>query len=198
MPDEASQQAGLEGVGMVKAWLESTTWMTLPMNAYEDADRCKVAYYGGSKKFDLSGYLHGPNKSRRNLWVECKRYNSHGGQHGEFMEFLAIAYSYTAKTIKEKGSCSDEFLWVTSHPFKTGEWPTLVSFAKIDAVMTDPAQSAKLGGDQYDPDLARELAERVWLLVWCEKQVNRLSLTREELGKVMATLKRDGEPLWSR
>lgn len=63
MADEESQELGREGVGMVKAWLESTTWLELPMNAYEDKHRCKVQYAPDKvKKFDLRGNFIGQKR----------------------------------------------------------------------------------------------------------------------------------------
>lgn len=196
MPDEEVQELGREGVGMVRAWLEATTWMTLPFNAYEDGPRCKVPYIGGVKKFDLRGYFLGDKHHRRELTVECKRYTTPGGQSKEFQKFLAIAYSATLKNIRERGSWEEDFIWVTSHPFDLGKWPTLASFDEMKSALEDPDNAPLLGGEPIDEELARTVAGRIWLLVLNEKQLE-VTLTTQELKQVMVALDREGTALWN-
>ena len=50
MPDEEMHERGREGVGMIKAWLEATTWMDFPFNAHEDETRCTALLLEGTKK----------------------------------------------------------------------------------------------------------------------------------------------------
>ena len=198
MEAEEVQELGREGVGMVKAWLESTTWMSLPMNAYQDGKRrCAVAYPGGSKVFDLSGYLHGDKSQRRNIWVECKRYSSEGVQHREFKKVLSIAYSYHCKQVAELGECDDEFLWVTSHPFYVSGWTDLATEEKVDESFHLPEHSSIIGNLSYDNSIGQSIASRVWVLVWSEKQIQKLTLSSEELAQTMTVLTRGGRPLWS-
>lgn len=197
MPDEEVQELGREGVGMVKAWLESTTWMRLGMNAYEDGSRCSVAYAGGRKKFDLRGELLGNKSQRAKVWVECKRYSGEGTQHREFKRFLAIAYAYTKKQVEEVGDCDDEFLWVTSHPFYVSGWSDLVGEGKLRECVEDATHSDVTAGI-YDDSIGQKLSERIWLLVWSEKQVRRLTLSQTELAAAMGVIRREGDPLWSR
>lgn len=197
MPDEEVQELGREGVGMVKAWLESTTWMRLSMNAYQDGARCSVAYAGGRKKFDLRGELLGNKSQRAKVWVECKRYSGEGAQHREFRRFLAIAYAYTKKQIEELGDCNDEFLWVTSHPFFVSGWSDLIGENKLREAVEDSLHKDVTDGI-YDPSIGQELSQRIWLLVWSEKQVQRLTLSQAELAAAMGVISREGDPLWSR
>lgn len=197
MADEEIQELGREGVGMVKAWLESTTWMQLPMNAYQDRNRVKVEYAPGKmKKFDLSGHFLGD--SRHDIWVECKRYSSEGIQHGEFRKFLAIAYGHSWMERKRFSSPSDaEYMWVTSHPFFISGWKDLVSEGKLQAAYEGMDDDFK-GAVPWDADLGRDVASRIWLLVWSEKQIERLALTSSELRQVMTVIAREGAPLWSK
>jgi hypothetical protein len=200
MPDEEIQERGREGVGMVKAWLEATTWMDFPANSYEDGLRCTVPLLGGgTKKFDLRGDHLGDKNQRRGLWVECKRYSSKGGQLKEYRRFLAIAYSYHAKQIDLLGgSVTDEFLWVTSNPFDNTKypWAHLRTEEHMIEALADEANADVLGdGHEVDEKLARKVAAGIWLLVFDEKQMD-VTLSAGELKQVMTVLEREGPGLW--
>lgn len=198
MPDEEAQERGREGVGMVKTWLEATTWMEFPMNAYEDGTRCTVPLLAGKKKFDLRGHHLGDKNRRRPLSVECKRYRTRGGQLQEYRKFLAIAYSAHAKQIELVGDWTEDFLWVTSNPFETDKWPKLRTEDFMLDVLHDPANEAFLGPSHVvDEKLARRVVDSTWLLVFDEKQMD-ITLTGQELREVMTVLKREGPGLWQR
>lgn len=199
MPDEEAQERGREGVGMIKAWLEATTWMDFPANAYEDGPRCIAPLLVGKKKFDLKGHHLGDKSKRRDLWVECKRYTTKGGQLKEYRRFLAIAYSYHAKQIELVGvPVADDFLWVTSNPFDNTQvaWAQLRTEEYMLDVLTDEAHADILGnGHEIDEGLARRVLDRIWLLVFDEKQMG-VTLTAGELKQVMTVLEREGPGLW--
>lgn len=199
MPDEEVQERGREGVGMVKAWLEATTWMEFPVNAYEDGLRCTVPLLSGKKKFDLRGHHLGDKHQRRALSVECKRYTTKGGQLKEYRRFLAIAYSYHAKQIELLGGAIDEdFLWVTSNPFDNTKvaWTHLRTEEHLLDALADEANADVLGdGHEIDEKLARKVAASIWLLVFDERQMD-VTLTAGELKKVMTVLEREGPGLW--
>jgi hypothetical protein len=196
MADEEIQELGREGVGKVKAWLEATTWMRLPYNAYEDGPRCKVVHASGAKKFDLRGHFLGDKASRRELTIECKKYSSAGIQSKEFKRFIAIAYGATKKQIAEKGEWREDFMWVTFHPFLVTDWSTLTNYANVLEVLRDPDHREFVGEEDIDEEVARSVADSVWLLVLNEKQLE-VALTPEELAQVHTVLKREGNPLWS-
>jgi hypothetical protein len=200
MPDEEIQERGREGVGMIKAWLEATTWMDFPANSYQDGLRCTVPLLGGgTKKFDLRGHHLGDKHQRRELRVECKRYSTKGGQLGEYRRFLAIAYSYHAKQIELLGGpVDDEFLWVTSNPFDNTNhpWSHLRTEEHMIDALTDAANADVLGDShQVDEKLARKVAAGIWLLVFDERQMD-VTLTAGELKQVMTVLEREGPGLW--
>lgn len=196
MADEQTQELGREGVGQVKAWLEATTWIRLPYNAYEDGPRCKVVHAGGAKKYDLRGHFLGDKASRRELTVECKRYSTPGLQAKEFEAFIAIAYGSTRKHIEEKGEWDEDFMWVTSHPFSSSNWPMLGSEEHVIEVLKKPELAQYIGTDPVDESLARKLSTRIWVLVYHQKQMS-IVLKPDELTKVHAALNREGNPLWS-
>jgi hypothetical protein len=197
MPDEEVQERGREGVGMVKTWLEATTWMQFPFNAYEDGSRCVVPTLGKRKKFDLRGFHLGDKHKRRYMSVECKRYTTKGKQLSEFRRFLAIAYSAHVKAIELFGEWTEDFVWVTSNPFETDKWRDLCTEDYMLEVLSSSDHKDVLGEDhQIDEKLARDVARRTWLLVFEDEKQMSVTLTSEELKRVMTLLKREGAGLW--
>jgi hypothetical protein len=186
MVAEATQLEGLDGTLAVKRWLESTTFMELPFNAYEDEGQCTLVRLDGQKKrYDLSGYFLG--KSRRPIVVESKSYSTVGHQGGDYTEYLANAYSTTARDIATVGDLQREYFWVTSHPFSQSKWARLTSSDELrDALQTHPEV---LNGAEADEDLLRDVASRLWLLVRHKRQ-EEIALTRDELQQVFTVLKR--------
>lgn len=186
MVAEATQFEGLEGTLAVKRWLESTTFMELPFNAYEDEGQCTLVRLDGhAKRYDLSGYFLG--ESRRPIVVESKSYSTVGHQAGAYTEYLANAYSTTAHDIATVGDLRREYFWVTSHPFSQTKWPLLTSSDEMrDALKIHPEV---LNGADADEDLLRDVASRLWLLVRHKRQED-ITLTRDELQHVFTVLKR--------
>lgn len=183
---EEVQELGRQGVAEVRRWLEATTFMELHWNVYEMPSMCVATHAAGRKKFDLAGSFIGATKQP--VFVECKKYKSSNGQHKEFREFLAIAYSSTQRSIHERGGdTGTEFIWVTFAPFQITEWSKLESHEKIEASLKE--FPAYLDGKPLDQDLIRLISERVWVLVLNKKQ-ERVTLTHRELMMILPTLER--------
>jgi hypothetical protein len=186
MVAESTHLQGMEGAYAVKRWLESTTYLELPFNAYEDEAQCALARLDGEiKRYDLSGYFLGDN--RRPVVVESKSYTTVGHQAEEHKEHLANAYSTTAWDIKTVGDTKREYIWVTTHPFAQNKWPRLMSHQEINAALE--LHPKVLNGEKIDEELVRVVASRLWLLVMHERQ-EQLALTRDELQHVFTVLKR--------
>jgi hypothetical protein len=78
---ESVQQKGIDGVDLAKRWLESTTWMELPFDAYSNAPVCTLRRLDGKVKvYDLFGYIH--KSPPIPLYVESKGIDSAGGKPG--------------------------------------------------------------------------------------------------------------------
>jgi hypothetical protein len=188
---EAVQQKGRDGVDRTKRWLESTTWIELPFDAYETTQMCTLARLDGAeKRYDLAGYLFTQPKTP--LYVEAKDYDSAGGkQGGEYWAFLSNAYSITARDLSSvSGDGRREFAWVTRHPFQVTDWADLTTPKRIEmALDRDPAA---LGGKPRDADIVKLTSDRVWLLVVHKRQED-LVLTPAELAMIEAQLNRKGK-----
>jgi hypothetical protein len=191
MPEDI-QEIGREGAATLKRWLEATTYMELPFDAYNNKIDCTVFTVGGMKKqLDLVGYMLVGKKAP--VFIECKRYKTPGGQYKEFIKFLAIAYGHTAKEVEDFGeSRPSHYYWVTFHPFNLENWTKLETYDHMKlALETHPEY---LGGAVFDEQMAHAIASRVTVLVFNPKQED-LSLTRTELEEIRPILQRKAKTL---
>ncbi|MFJ7621379.1 hypothetical protein ACIQYZ_21505 [Rhodococcus erythropolis] len=187
---ETVQKDGMDGVDLAQRFLESTTWIELPFNVYDNAPICTLERLDGKRKrYDLMGSIftdpHTP------LYVEVKDYDSNGGkQGGEFWQFLANAYSITARDIKNHDDGRREFMWITRHPFNLKDWSKITDPTRITEALEREPEA--LAGESIDPDILATVSERIWLLVLHERQ-ERLMLTAKELSLIEAQLNRKGK-----
>lgn len=187
---EAVQKIGMEGVDLAQRWLESTTWIELPFNVYDNSAVCTLAKLDDTvKRYDLFGSIF--TKPSKPLYVEVKNYDSSGGkQQAEYQEFLANAYSITAKDIKSGQDGRREFMWVTTHPFSLNAWPTLTSAAAVSEALGK--HPGVLNGNEIDMNLLNLISDRLWLLVLHRRQAE-LMLTPQELSLIEAQINRKGK-----
>jgi hypothetical protein len=187
---ETVQKKGMDGVDLAKRWLESTTWIELPFDVYNNAPVCTLRRLDGKvKRYDLFGSIHHDRPIP--LYVEVKDYDSAGGKQAEeYWEFLANAYSITAQDLKDGEDARREFMWITRHPFSSTDWSELTSAERIKKALEK--QPAALNGDAVDADLLAKVSERLWLLVLHKRQEG-LMLTAEELSLVESKLNRKGK-----
>lgn len=185
---EGIQKAGFDGADFTKRWLESTTWVELPFDVYDNEELCTPEILDGTVQgFDLFGYIH--TKPKTPVFVESKNVNSAGGKQGaDFIEFLANAYSVTARSLqKYKADSRFEFMFVTRHPFNTTNWSSHLRPSSIKEALGKHPE--KLHGQQVDDDLLKKVSDRLWLLVVHEKQ-EKLMLTASEISKIESLLNR--------
>ena len=187
-PSEASQKTGIDGVVLAKRFLESTTWIDLPFDAYDNGPVCTLRRLDGKKKcYDLMGSVYtDPNVP---LFVEVKNYTTVGGQPEEYWEFLANAYSVTANDIAEDGTdAKRQFMWITKHPFAQSDWPTLTKASRVKKAV-EIKHPEVLGDHEIDTDLVSIVSKRIWLIVFNDRQ-SELLLSPEELSLVESKLNR--------
>ncbi len=182
MPRETSQERGRVGAKIAQRWLEATTFIELPFNSYKNEALCTVTCLDGSiKTFDLTGYFYDDNHTP--LCVEVKNVTTDSHLREQFQEFLAVAYSSTAK--RDEGR---NFMWVSWHPFgPMTKWASLSSMGEIQDALV--AHESLLAGDNIDLDLLKKVSERIWVLTFNDRQVE-LSLDVDELAQVQAKLGR--------
>ena len=191
MTAEETQELGREGVAIIKRWLEATTFIELPFDAYNNTLDCIQPHLDGRKTFDLKGhYLIGKKEP---IVVECKRFSSPGGQYSEFLHFLAIAYSSTVKEQDDLGGArARHFLWVTFHPFNLANWAQLETRDQMVKALVEHPEY--LQGRDIDEGLVRDVSSRIMVLVFNPKQ-EALSLTRNELNTFRVHIDRKADSL---
>lgn len=188
MPEDV-QEIGREGAATLKRWLEATTYMEMPYNAYQNPIDCRVETLNPeiSKSLDLVGRLLVDTQPP--IYIEAKRYSKQKSQYPEFQKFQAIAYSNTALEMKKNNGHSRKalFLWVTYHPFNLDNWSELQTYHHM--VKSLKAHPTYLNGEEIDTTLAQEVADRVSVLVFNDRQ-EAWTLTREELAKLRTVVTR--------
>jgi hypothetical protein len=185
MSAEATQEIGRRGVAHTKRWLEATTHVELRFNAYQDEALCELELLSGTKIFDMFGFMLGPN--RRPVYVENKDDTNYSRLYTAYQEFLANAYSATARRIQSTKDQKAEFMFVSTQPFNQSGWTTLATPDEIHKALKKHPEV--LGEATVDDELVRLVAQRIWVLVMHQRQVE-ISLTHEEVMLVMPILKR--------
>lgn len=191
MGKETAHKTGEDGVDLTQRFLESTTWIELPLNVYDNAPACSLQRLDGTyQAWDLVGVIH-PSKTakQRPLYVENKALNTESGsQPAWYWEFLADAYSHTALNLKNKLDTRAEFMYVTKHPFEQTSWAELTSAGRIKKAVTEKYPGV-LGSEEFDHDIASVVSERLWLIVLHDRQAE-LMLTASELAQIESQLNR--------
>ncbi|MBV6762763.1 hypothetical protein [Rhodococcus opacus] len=188
MPRETAQEQGRVGARTAQRWLEATTFVELPWNSYKNEAQCEVECLDDSVKvFDLAGYfLH---DDRTPVAVEVKNVTTDAHLRDKYHEFLAVAYSSTARrSVKSRVDDKRQFMWVSWHPFgPISRWTQLESVEEIECALKE--YEHLLNGHRIDPAILRLVSDRIWVLTFNPKQ-ERLSLDAEELAKVLTALPR--------
>lgn len=185
---ESAHLKGLEGVKEAQQYLESTTFITLPWNAYENANQTTFLRLDKQKKrYDLAGHFLGPR--RHPLAVENKSYTGVGKQPEHYTEYLANAYSITARECEEGIDSEREYMWLTTFPFAQGKWLQLRSAGEIAAALEVHPEA--LDGRAIDNELLARVASRLWLIPLHDRH-KELVLDRKELYKIHEVLERKG------
>lgn len=199
MGKETSQRVGRDGMYEIKEWLEATTRFAFPYTVWDSEAMVTRTCLDGSKKaFDLEGHTVGAKgEPFRPVSVECKKYSVVGGQADEFREFLAIAYSDTAHTLRDVGVDAErEYMWVTTHPFSQSKWPKLHTLAHLRECVEEHADLRRKQEDleqhhAIDDDVLATVANRIWVMVVGQKQID-IRLSRDELSVVSLKLRQEG------
>ncbi|MPY57434.1 hypothetical protein [Streptomyces spongiae] len=182
---EQQQEKGREGAYFAREWLESTTRVHVPWVVYEAEQMTTLTLLNGKhESWDLAGYFTGEKKNQ--FYAEVKAYSS-DNQGPKYREYLTDCYSATAKMIKDGIDRECEFMWITWHPFSMGAWTKLCDAETIEEAVKQ--HSHKLGDDEYDPEIGKKVADRLWLIVLSERQ-EELMMNREYLGHIRSYITR--------
>lgn len=206
MPGEAAHAAGADGTRRAKKWLDATTRVRASWTNEDEVHTSRLEFpwpHGGqSFSFDLGGILAGDPFHGHFFVAESKKYSGDSDQGGHFDDFLARCYV----TRRDHHRVAEHFMWITWHPFRVTTWTKLCTAEAVkQGLLTKKnrarvfdvhdedeakAQAATLG--QLDLDLAKDVAERLWILVLSDKQES-LIITPEHRALIVAEQVRRGE-----
>ena len=190
----------------VKQWLDATARFRITHDIYATAPdggpmtQLRVEQLdGGIERFDLFGQVVDERgRSTNDLYVECKNYSQAGNQPALFTEYLAVCYSaFAARQRGLHAVPSMEFMWATTHPFAQGRYRRLAYPDdglpdEIASACAHPDHAARLGGAEFDSDLAAILATRMWFCI-VNPRVTEMIMSRDMLAAVRShALRGDG------
>lgn len=188
MVAEGAHVDGLVGVKNAQQYLESTTFITLPWNVYENMNQTTFLRLDKKpKRYDLAGHFLGAR--RHPLAVENKAYTTVGSQPEDYTEYLANAYSITAREIEDGVDTEREFMWLTTHPFSQSKWPKLRTTTEIAEALKKHPEA--LAGRVVDNELLAKVSSRLWLIPVHDRH-RELVLERKDLYMIYQALERKG------
>lgn len=174
---------GADGVRRAKRWLELTGRAQVPWQRYSELHTSYLTFANASGEkfsFDLGGYLTGEPFNGVQFLAEVKNYEGAADQHPLYQEYLAKCYR-----VCRLGVGPREFMWITWHPFKIGEWRQLCGAEKVKSSVDLHRSTYLDDGEVIDEGLCGDLASRLWLIVLSEKQ-ETLCLTPDMMAVIRA------------
>ncbi|MFB7719221.1 hypothetical protein [Nocardia sp. NPDC056100] len=187
MSGEIAHAKGTDGTSRAKRWLERTTRAKVPWVQPDPAAVRKLTFRkpNGSFSFDLGGVLHGGEFDKQEFLAEVKNYKDASDQPVLYREFIAKCY----RAYSERPERCDHFMWITWAPFNATEWSKLDSCDKVKHCVRECWQfnftsKEQADGAILDSGIVKEVADRIWLLVLSEKQIDHLSMSDEYLSVI--------------
>ncbi|GAA3620904.1 hypothetical protein GCM10022267_03850 [Lentzea roselyniae] len=194
---EALHEKGRDGARRAKRWLEATTRVKMAWLNTDPiiGDRCEFQWpHGRQFSFDIVGFLSGGPVEGQSFLAEVKNYSTPGNQPVEYPEYLAKCYV----TYAQQPKYSDNFMWITWHPFKQTEWTSLCSAEMVRrCVIGEHKRVFGVGSPEeaeslVDMDIVNAVAERLWVIVLSDKQ-EKLVISLDHLAVIRAYEVREGE-----
>lgn len=133
-------------------------------------------------RFDLAGHFVGGDLHQTKLYAEVKKYSSDGDQATLYRKYAADCYF---ALLFHGLDYPLQFLWITWHPFSQTTWTRLCG----DALFVREAVSSHvehLAGIAIDDAVCQSVAERLWVIVLCDKQESALVPSPEMVGQIRA------------
>lgn len=186
MAGETAHAKGAEGAWWAKRWLERTTRAQVRWMQPDPAAVRKLTFHKpkGSFSFDLGGILRGGEVDNHEFFAEVKNYKDAGDQPAQYREFLAKCF----RAYSERPERCDHFMWITWSPFNVTEWSKLDSIDKVEACVRENWQynfTSRADAERATLEpVVKEVADRIWVLVLSDKQVNHLSMSDEYLAVI--------------
>lgn len=186
MSGEATHDAGANGIQRAKTWLEATGRAQVRWWVPRDDAKLSCAWADPQSQpfsFDMGGLLEGGLYEGDLFQAEIKRnLKGVGKQPGQYREYLAKCY----RALEVKPDMCDHFMWITWHPFSQTRWTKLCTASMVRECTRQYARKA-LGSKDASPDTdqCKKVAERLWVIVLCERQ-ETLLLSPAQLARLAA------------
>lgn len=119
------------------------------------------------------------------FFAEVKNYKDASDQPAHYRDFLAKCF----RAYSMRPERCDHFMWITWSPFNATEWSKLDSADKVKLCVRERwqfnfASEQEAAGSTLDSRMIKEVAERIWVLVLSDKQINHLSMSDENLAVI--------------
>lgn len=188
MPGEEEQRTGREGALLAKRWLDRSTRVSAslvnPDGVAKTKLRLKKAVYHDLQdvfSFDLGGRFRDGEFNGQEFLAECKAYKKSADLGTHYRDFLARCY----RAIILEHQMADQFFWIAFSPHGVTKWDKLASVDEVRNSVLHPAcrdinfLPSEDPAAEFSDEAAKQVSERLWLLVLSEKQIEHLTLTKE-------------------
>jgi hypothetical protein len=171
---EMEHESGREGIKRVRRLLDGTMRFRLPYDVYGSPERVVLPLLadGERKHFDLSGDLMDEDgQPGPEIYVESKNVKGAGDQAAGFKNFLAHAYSATARKTADLGlDPKVEFMWATTCPWKGDGFREVATEQALRAAIESTDETVIPTAHNVDDGIVRLVADRLWVWVISERQ----------------------------
>ncbi len=193
MQGEHAHATGADGARRAKKWLEATTRVDVPWVNPNKAAREKLTFsWPGSDtsfSFDLGGILRHGDYDSESFFAEVKKYSDASDLPTHYSEFVAKCY---VAYVDRQMYC-DHFMWISWSPHSATTWSKLTTPEFVtehvgkhrDRVFGPDAESTEV-----DPDIAKAVADRLWLFVLSDRQ-ETLVIADKYLHQVNAMIREE-------
>jgi hypothetical protein len=167
---EQTQEQGRIGVSEVKRWLESTLRFELIYDVYTQTLRTTLKTLDGKKRFDLRG-LHYDERyeNPQDFYVEVKYVTTDSNLSGQWIDFVATAYSATHYMWEELGEDPQlQFMFASTHAWSSSKYYAMTDHDSVLEACKSRPDLMPEGGPVEDR--VRALAPRLFLWVIPRRQ----------------------------
>lgn len=188
MSGEEEQAKGRRGARLAQQWLDRTTRVNAslinPDGVAKKKLRLKKANYIDKNSvfsFDLGGRFRGGELDGQEFMAECKFYDKAQDLGTHYRSFLAHCY----RAVDVDHQMADQFFWIAFAPHGSTKWDRITDVEEVKSSVLHPAcrdinfTPGQDPEEEYSEEIAKQVSDRLWLLILSEKQINSLTLTKE-------------------
>jgi thiamine kinase-like enzyme len=178
-------------------WLDSTTRVSAEWINPEGPAARKLGFEwanGNPFSFDLGGVMLGGDWHHEHFFAEVK--NQVAGDGTDYRDFVAKAM----RALLSQSARCDHFIYISWAPFLVSTWGSLCTWEFVQETALDKKYSARVFGDDVpkkdDLNLVKQcqdLAEKLWLIILSDKQVDFLRPDRKHVDMIRLRILEEAE-----